>query len=213
MSMANSFPDSAPLILLALLLAGPAGAAEFEFNRELPINLNSDSSEFDRLANRLLFMGLRITQGPLSIEADQGKAEKLDFENSRWEFTGNVVIHREPERVWSDDATLFFRDHQLTNARLSGEPVRFQQTGEDDSLTKGEARRMEYDPIDGIVRMMGSAWISDGSNEVRGERITYDLIKEQITAEGDESGGVRMKITPPDQEESEPASPAPEPSP
>ena len=60
-----------------------------------------------------------------------------------------------------------------------------------------------YDPVNGIVKMVGEAWISDGRNEVRGDRITYDLNKEQITAEGDASGQVRMKITPPEEDDEE----------
>ena len=213
MSTAHLFPDSRHLLILAFLLAGVCNAAEFEFDRNLPINLDADSSEFDRQANRLIFLGLRMTQGVLGIEADRGEAEQLDFENSRWEFSGNVSIEREAEQAWCDDAILFFQDHQLTRAELVGEPVRFQQTREDQGLTQGEARNMEYDPINGIVRMAGEAWISDGRNEVRGERITYDLNKEQITAEGDANGQVRMKITPPESDETETPDSGTEPAP
>ena len=189
--------------MCVLLVAGSCHAAEFEFDRSLPINLDADSSEFDRQANRLIFLGLRMTQGGLGIEADRGEAERLDFENSRWEFKGNVRIEREAEQAWCEDAVLFFDDHQLTRAEMTGEPVRFQQVREDEGLTEGQADNMEYDPVNGLVKMSGDAWISDGRNEVRGDRITYDLNKEQITAEGDASGQVRMKITPPEPDEQE----------
>ena len=54
--------------------------------------------------------------------------------------------------------------------------------------------------------MSKNAWLSDGSNEISGNRIIYDLKKEYIIADADESGQVRMKINPPEQKEREPGS-------
>jgi lipopolysaccharide export system protein LptA len=45
--------------------------------------------------------------------------------------------------------------------------------------------------------MSEDAWLSDGANEVSGNRISYDLISEYIIADSDETGQVRMKINPP----------------
>jgi hypothetical protein len=42
-----------------------------------------------------------------------------------------------------------------------------------------------------------NAWLSDGANEVSGERISYDLRREYVTADAEKGGQVRMKINPP----------------
>ena len=40
----------------------------------------------------MMFQGLRLSQGTTNIEADEGRATKIDFEDSTWHFNGNVVI-------------------------------------------------------------------------------------------------------------------------
>ncbi|HHQ14914.1 MAG TPA: hypothetical protein ENK16_07775, partial [Chromatiales bacterium] len=63
---------------------------EIEIDPGLPINLDAESSEFDRLNNRLAFTKVHITQGPLDIQADAGSAARLDFEDTVWTFSGQV---------------------------------------------------------------------------------------------------------------------------
>ena len=66
------------------------------------------------------------------------------------------------------------------------------------TTTRGRANALEYDVDAGIVSMMQDAWLSDGSNEVSGDRISYDLKREIISADANDSGQVRMKIIPPE---------------
>ena len=58
----------------------------------LPIELDAAFSELDRRNNRLIFRQLNITQGSLTIQADEATADPADFENSVWIFLGNVHI-------------------------------------------------------------------------------------------------------------------------
>ena len=44
--------------------------------------------------------------------------------------------------------------------------------------------------------MTGNALLSDGSNEITGSNITYDLGREIVTASNNGTGQVRMKFTP-----------------
>ncbi|MDH3977650.1 MAG: hypothetical protein OEU86_03990, partial [Gammaproteobacteria bacterium] len=62
------------------------------------------------------------------------------------------------------------------------------------------ANVMEYDINSAVIRLSDNAWITDGTNEVSGNRISYDLAREYIIADSDESGQVRMKIVPPNQD-------------
>ena len=190
------------LLFCTLPLAWSQQVPDINLDETLPIALDADSSEFDRKNDRLLFHGLRITQGVLGIEADDAEATRLDFEESLWVFTGNVIIDSGDTRAYADKAEMLFQDHQLKSAIMRGSPARFEQKRlEADELTQGHSLVMEYDLETGVIRMSEDAWISDGANEVSGARITYDLVKEYITADADDSGQVRMKITPPDKDE------------
>jgi lipopolysaccharide export system protein LptA len=163
----------------------------------LPINLDADSSEFDRGKERLVFRGLRIKQGTLAIQADLGEATKLDFDDSRWVFTGHVVVDNGVAKAYCDNAELTFTGHRLRNAVLNGEPARFEQQRPDKQLTRGRANTLDYDFDLALIRLSGDAWLSDGANEVSGDHMSYDLKKEFVLADADKGRQVRMRINPP----------------
>ena len=179
-------------------LTPAANVPEFELDTGLPIDLDAESSEFDRQNNRLSFTKVHITQGPLDIRADTGTAARLDFEDTVWTFTGQVEIRHDGMQIWSDTAQATFKEHRLMLARLHGSPARFeQQRPEDGGVTRGQAADIEYALDRGLLTMSGNAWVSDGANEVSGSHIAYDVVRDRITAEGDDAGKVRVKIIPP----------------
>ena len=206
----SPFPSA---LLLSLALAGSPGLLaqpedlqipDLTISDTLPINLDADSSEFDRLNNRLLFRGLRLSQGALGIAADNAEANQLDFDNSVWVFRGNVLIESGDTRAWADEATVRFESHQMAYAEMRGEPARFEQRRvESEALAEGRALTMQYDMQGASIRLIDDAWLTDGKNEVSGSTISYDLAREYIVADSDATGQVRMKIIPP--EESRPS--------
>ena len=186
------------MAILASPNIGVAQLPDFDTQKSMPITLDADSSEFDRKNNRLSFRKLEITQGDLRIEADEAEATRLDFENSQWEFRGNVVIESPDTTAFCDTARITFNDHQITGAILLGAPARFEQSlPDEEKLTQGRANELEYDLLASTIKMVDDAWLSDGSNEVSGAKITYDLEREFIIADADDNGPVRMRITPP----------------
>ncbi len=171
---------------------------DLAISESLPITLDATSSEFDRQNNQLKFEGLRIRQGGLRIEADDAEVTRLDFENSVWTLRGNVVIKSDNTQAWCDEADVQFKNHQLAQAQLRGEPARFeQQRSDSDEVARGRASTIDYDLLGSNIKMSENAWLSDGANEVSGARIAYDLERQYIVADGDENGQVRMKIQPP----------------
>lgn len=187
------------LLLLSALLAATAHGQvpDIATQSALPIDLDAASSEFDRRNNRLVFRTIHISQGTLSVRSDVAEATRLDFENSRWQFKGNVVIENLGTTVWCDEAELAFLGHQLRSATLNGAPARFEQPRAGGRRTEGRAGTIDYDVTAGTVRLTRNAWLSDGANEVTGERIAYDLRREYVTADSESGGQVRMKINPP----------------
>jgi lipopolysaccharide export system protein LptA len=197
--MAYSFRNLLVIALISLLGTSVAQEVpDIGLMKTLPIDLDAESSEFDRKKNKLFFRGLTIKQGMLRIKADEATASRLDFENTRWEFSGTVIIENAGTTVRCDYADILFRDHQIRSAMMRGQPVTFERLRIDEERqTEGHANRMEYDVDAGIIRMLDDAWLSDGANEVSGNRISYDLNREYIIADADGDGQVRMKIIPP----------------
>jgi lipopolysaccharide export system protein LptA len=163
----------------------------------LPIDLDAAFSEFDRRNDRLIFRQLNITQGTLRIKADEATADPADFANSVWVFVGNVSIRNADTQASSDRAELTFRDNQLRKAVLTGQPARFSQAGAGGKApTEGHGQLLEYDLDTATIELVSDAFLSDGKNEISGNRIAYDLRREVVTAGTTEGGQVRMRITP-----------------
>mgnify|MGYP001820511756 CR=1 FL=1 len=184
---------------LATLPFAAAGQTSQIGSRDLPINLEAASSDFDYKNNALLFRRVKITQGELQVEAQEASATGLNFENSEWLLSGAVRIVVPGGRLDSNQANVTFRDNDIVLAVIRGKPARFEQRLEDSGqLARGEAGTIEYNVKAGTVRLSGGAWLSDGSNEIRGDTLVYNIGAERVVANPDEKdpGGVRITINP-----------------
>jgi lipopolysaccharide transport protein LptA len=187
------------LCALATLPFAAVGQTRQIGSRDLPINLEAASSDFDYKNNALLFRRVRITQGELQVEAQEARATGLNFENSEWLLSGSVRIVVPDGRLDSNQANVTFKDNDIVLAVIRGKPARFEQRLEDSGqLAKGEAGTIEYDVRGGTVRLSGGAWLSDGSNEIRGDTLVYNIGAQRVVANPDEKdpGGVRITINP-----------------
>lgn len=164
--------------------------------RALPIELDAAYSELDRRNNRLVFKDLHITQGSLVISADEATADPADFEDSTWIFTGNVEIQNAGLKAWCDKAEMSFSNNTLIRTTLRGKPARFTQPRPGGDSTEGRGELLEYDLKARTIQMTSNALLSDGTNEITGSTITYDLGREVVKASNNGAGQVRMKITP-----------------
>src|SRR6202011_5652393 len=91
------------------------------------ISLDAQSSELDYKNNNLIFRKVRISQGNMSVAAEQAQATGLDFDNSRWVFRGNVKITMDQGQLTSDDAEITFAKKLLSKAIVNGKPAAFEQ--------------------------------------------------------------------------------------
>jgi lipopolysaccharide transport protein LptA len=164
------------------------------------ISLDAQSSELDYKNNNLIFRKVRITQGDMSVAADQAQATGLDFENSRWVFRGNVKITMDDGQLTSDEAEITFVKKLLSKAIVNGNPAAFEQRiAKTGKLAQGRADSIDYDVAKGVVHFSKNAWLSDGQNEIRGESLKYNVLAQNIVAESAEQGSQRVHIiiTPP----------------
>lgn len=163
-----------------------------------PISLDAASTNFDYRNNLLTFRKVRIAQAGMSVEADEATATGLDFENSEWQFTGAVHIRMPNGLLDSDSATITFRSNQITHARIAGSPATFQQERVEQQVARGRAGTIEYDVTRGTIELKDKAWLSDGKNEITGQTLVYDMVKERVIANPGEQdpGGVSITINP-----------------
>jgi lipopolysaccharide export system protein LptA len=187
--------------LAAALLAGTVAVtvAAVPLDSKAPINLEAASSDFDYRNNTLLFKRVKITQGPLTVEAQEASATGLEFVNSQWTLKGQVKITVPDGKLASDTATVSFKDNQIVRAQIRGAPAVFEQRLEKSGqLAQGRAESIEYDVRNGTVQLTGDAWLSDGQNEIRGRKLVYDIGRQRVAANPGETepGGVRITINP-----------------
>ena len=182
--------------LAAILLLLPAAAAAQITDLRLPISLDADSTAYDGKSSMLMFRGLRMTQGTIGIEADEGRASNLDFEDSVWRFSGNVVIDVENGHIECDSADLRFTNHQLTLATIAGSPATFEMTRPgSEETTYAEAGKLRYDLLAGTIEFSDDAVITEGGNKIASNYLVYNILEQRINAQGSPEGDGKVRIT------------------
>ena len=182
--------------LIALLLLLPVAAAAQVTDLRLPISLDADSTAYDGKNSMLMFRGLRMTQGTIGIEAEEGRASNLNFEDSVWQFSGNVIIDVENGHIECDSADLNFTNHQLTLATIAGSPATFElkRPGSED-ITYAEAGKLRYDLLAGTIEFSGDAVITEGGNQIASDFLVYNILEQRINAQGSANGEGKVRIT------------------
>ena len=182
------------LPLLLVLLSSPADTQLVD--SRLPITVDADSTDYDGKNSLLLFRGLRVTQGNIGIEADEGQATKLDFEDAVWRFQGNVVIDVDNGHIECDSADLKFDKNTLQLATITGSPATFElQRPGTNEVTYAEAGLLKYNLITGVVEFSQNARITEGGNQISSSYLVYNIAEQRINAQSSADGDSRVKIT------------------
>jgi lipopolysaccharide transport protein LptA len=202
---------SAPAVrvaaVLAVALALPAqhasAAAPGKLGKEGgTILIQAASSELDLPTNNVYFRKVHITQGPMSVTADQAQATQEaigHFENGLVQLHGNVKINTEDAQLLADEAQIRFAKSLLSKAVAHGKPAEFQERIEKTGkVAHGHADEIDYDATKGLVVLSKNAWVSDGQYEFRGESFKYDKQAQRIIADpgAQDSQRVHIIITP-----------------
>jgi len=151
-----------------------------------------DGSHFNKQQD-LYFEDVSLKKNDLNINSDGASITDLNNETTVFTFVGNVEIISKIVIIKCDKAVLEFRENELKNAKFIGELSSFQQfDNEKELIASGNAEVFEYDHITNILRMENNAWVDNGSNEVSGNLITYNLVKRNIIA--DSENGLPVKL-------------------
>ena len=191
--MAPSSPSLLRLCALTLAVALAAGAQD---NGD-ELQFASQSVMLDGQTNMMRAQGPRITQGDLTIVADDALATGFEFDEAgEFRLTGNVRLEVETAVMEADSAVFTFADRQLSRGELEGTPVSFSDT---DAATKrsvtGSAGKMSYDNVARTLRMTGDASVQLDAREVLGCDLIYDFRAERVTSgSADCEGGFRVRV-------------------
>jgi len=170
-----------------------------DLDLRLPMSLDADTTSYDGKNSLLMFTGLRLSQGHIGIEADEGRATRMDFEDSVWQFSGNVIIDIENGHIECDAAELKFDEFQLKVATVTGSPATFElKRTETGDVTYAEAGKLVYDIESGVIEFSDNATITEGGNQISSNFLVYNIAEQRINAEssGSEDGRVRITYTP-----------------
>lgn len=222
--MAHSLPSSVPVLawgafvaLGALACAHPARAATLGKCTEA-IQVEGDNLGANLKQNSTELKNVVISGCDTRIEARLARVSRLDFEDSSWTFEGNVHIHMEAQNgsLSSDQAVVTFRDNQIERVTITGSPAEFEQKRTDsDALARGHAGQIVYELGAGTVSLSNDAWLTDGSTEIKGSLLVYDIGRQQVqaTSKPGAKDRVRLTITPKpsskDEKKPGPVTPAP----
>jgi lipopolysaccharide transport protein LptA len=151
----------AALVAAAAFSAGSVAAQPRPASRE-PIVIDSVVANIDDTANTADFTTISVTQGGTRITAEKAHATDVGSKNSRWTFTGRVMISS-PQRgsLWADQAILEYRDGAMGQIVATGAPARFEQRRTDsEELQHGQADEITYELKQETVRLRGHAQVS-----------------------------------------------------
>ena len=196
----------APLLAFAGTARAQTPAAAAPLGPPVPINpkaqvhLDCQSGGVNYKTQTMVCSNVVISQGSTRVRADHARGTGgLNFQNSRWIFTGNVQIEAPPRgSLRSDQATVEFRDNRIAGATINGNPAEFeQQRAGDLGMEKGHADEIVYDVSQGTILLNKDAWISDGHNEMSAPSISYSIREQKVLAtSGSSTQGVHITITP-----------------
>jgi lipopolysaccharide transport protein LptA len=177
--MATLRPDR---LVIWLLLVGAGAGALAQERTDLPIQLKASSLDFDSQKGVVEYGAVLITQGEIRISADRAVTTGVDFDDSKWQFSGAVRITTPESEIASDTAEVKFAGGEIQSAAVAGGPATFEQKRDED-LAQGRARRIDYDLKRGTVELAGDAWLSDGKTEITGEKLVYSTVNQRVVSQ------------------------------
>ena len=174
--MAISRPE---WLAAALLCAAVFTGAAAQVNEQLPIELKASSLDYQN--GVVKYNSISITQGETRITAQRAVASGLEFQDSNWEFSGDVRISTPESAIASDTARVLFAGGEIQSAAVTGSPATFEQHRKEQHA-QGRANRIDYDLKRGAVELAGDAWLSDGKTEVTGATLVYSTVNQRVVS-------------------------------
>ncbi|MCH2056872.1 MAG: lipopolysaccharide transport periplasmic protein LptA [Thalassotalea sp.] len=120
-----------------------------------------------------------------------------DLKNRIATYLDNVVISQGSLSIKADLVQVHsFENKDAETYVAKGEPAVFEQLLEDGSKIQLQADEIRYEPNTYNITITGNALLSQAGSEVRGSKIVYNTLTEQLEAEGGSDSGVTTILKP-----------------
>jgi len=154
------------LSLIACLFAASSAYA-LTSDSEQPIYIDSDKQNLDMKSNKVTFSGdVKLKQGSISINADR-----------------LIVIRNQA-------------DDSLKEIEAYGAPATFSQLTDEGKTLRGEAKELYYKVATDQLTMIADAVLSQDESTIRGQKITYKISSQKLTADGGKNERVKTVLQP-----------------
>src|SRR5262249_54227267 len=152
--------------------------------------------DVDYKSNTTKWKNVVISQCDIRVEARQASATGLNSASTRWTFDGDVRINVEKRgELRSNQAIVDVQSDQIAKATIVGSPAEFEQhNAQTNVTTRGHAGEIVYEVGPGTVRLRDNAWLSNGSTEMTGSTVLYDIRAEKVQAASQPGGSERVTI-------------------
>lgn len=151
------------LVILTILIAVPMFAHALPSDAQQPIRLLADKATYVERTGVTTYSGnVSIEQGTLKIAAD------------------NITVNLSTDR-------------KINNAIATGHPATVQQVvTQEKGLAKGQANKIDYNAVTGIITLTGNAKLTQAGASFSGNTIRYSLKLGDVEANA--SGGKRVEL-------------------
>jgi lipopolysaccharide export system protein LptA len=154
-------------------------------------------------AELLVLLVLAASGSAAARESDRQQEMKVAAEDTDTQMTddgetrliGNVTISQGTLRIEADAATVSRKAGEVVRVVFEGKPARLQQESEQGELMRAQGNRIDYDVGAESVVLSGNVVVDQAGDDLRGERITYDLKSERLKGSGEGGGDGRIHMT------------------
>lgn len=143
---------------------------------------------------------------PIIIEADRAT---LNEKTGNSVYEGNVYLQQGTLVLKGSKMTVQLNDNSIDTLVITGDPATYRQRADgEESDRQAEARRIEYYAKEDRIILLENARVwQSGDDELRSDRIVFDLKSDTVNA-GSNKPGDRVRITlQPDSKQNKPPAP------
>jgi lipopolysaccharide export system protein LptA len=150
----------------------------------------------------LLLCGLCAAGPALAEKADRSRPIQIDADTVHVDdavksvvYEGHVVLTQGTMSMRADRIDVNQDDQGMASGIATGKPVYFRQKADGrNEYMEAEANRVEYDARTEVVKLIGSAHLKQGDDDLRGALIIYDMNTERYQAKGADTGNATGRV-------------------
>lgn len=133
---------------------------------------------------------------PIYIDSD---SQQLDMNTNTVVFSGNVYLRQGSIRLNAQKIVVTRPEGKVNSETIDayGYPATFSQLMDDGNTIKGQAYDLRYEVNRSMLIMSKKATLTQGEeNKIEGQKITYNISKQLLVAEGDTKNRVTTVLNP-----------------